>query len=296
MQNFIEQIDVTPEVVSFSFANLKGGDVYNRQFNAEKETLFQAASVAKLAFSFLCAILANKKSHNRNQLDLDAPVVDLVTEINIPKIITLRHLINHVSGFDNDHGFTGWNASESLPELAAIIQDVAFSEKLHGHYHYSGMNYCVAQLYLERFYDRTLNELASEEIFIPLEMQRSSFSLEPKDGDYVCGYDINNEKLFGDYLYYPMLAAGGLWTNPSEMMLLVRNIFDCMENKNSALTSKPMLQSFMNAKSSLFTYEGWNLGYCSRLLFNTNLKEAYYVMTNFEKGHEFIQKNFPEFL
>jgi CubicO group peptidase (beta-lactamase class C family) len=137
------------------------------------DTIFEAASISKLAFAYAVFKLVEK-----GKLDLDTPLMNYVTDEYIEKEflngkiqdqrlrkITPRIVLCHSSGFPN------WRRGK-----LKITFDPGTK------YSYSGEGYVFLQRVVEKITGKKLNDLMTETVFKPLGMKDSSFVWQDKYG------------------------------------------------------------------------------------------------------------------
>ena len=153
-------------------------------------TAFEAASISKSVFAYVVYSLARDGT-----LELDAPLVALVPEI--PELahdaraasLTARILLTHRVGLPNWRSRLNL-AAESYSELFAPGDRLEFVDDPGTEYRYSGEGYVLLQRIVEEMTGKSLNELATERVFEPLGMARSSFLLDTEiRRNYSLGHD-----------------------------------------------------------------------------------------------------------
>ncbi|MCL2098191.1 MAG: beta-lactamase family protein [Bacteroidales bacterium] len=162
-------------------------------------TVFQVASVSKVVFSYIVLRLVDQ-----GLLDLDRPLYEYTDGVveerfrnAIPddaeasvrneewaKRLTARMVLTHGTGLPN------WMQS-SRPTNAKLV----FTDEPDTRYTYSGEGFHYLQRVVEHITAKSLNELADEEVFIPLGMLSSSYKWRDEyASSHAYGYDTNNEK------------------------------------------------------------------------------------------------------
>lgn len=163
----------------------------------DQSTIFQAASVSKVVFSYIALRLVD-----RGVLDLDKPLY-LYTEGEIEdrfknaypddaeksaqneewgKQVTARLILTHGTGLPN------WMPSSADGKLQ-------FLNKPDERYIYSGEGIHYLQRVIEHITGMSLDELAQQEVFIPLDMKNSSYVWrEEYTTTAAYGYNADNEK------------------------------------------------------------------------------------------------------
>lgn len=144
---------------SFGIANTRTGQKVN------SKTMFEACSMSKPVFSFLALKLAEQ-----GKLDLDKPLCQYLPEEFVAeneeyaKLITARMILSHTSGMPNWRN-GGDETSGPLPLYF----------KPGSKFSYSGEGISYLQRVFEKISGQTLDKYAKENLFIPLELNSSSF-------------------------------------------------------------------------------------------------------------------------
>ncbi|MCO5947892.1 serine hydrolase [Mucilaginibacter flavidus] len=188
-------------------------EVYNlgtiENGNAQKvtsNTIFEAASLSKCVFAY--AVL---RLHDRGLIDLDKPLLNYIgkydhfdqTDPRYGKI-TARIVLSHKTGLPN------W--SRSGPANLMFPPDSCFS--------YSGEGFVFLQRTVEKITGKTLNQLADEEVFVPLKMTSSSYEWTNKfDTVSAFGNSAGEVKRHSD-----QNAAYSLLTNAHDYSLFLQAV------------------------------------------------------------------------
>jgi len=160
------------------------------------ETNFYGASLSKPVFAVMVMQLVEK-----GILDLDKPLQDYLPKPIFEykptkkwhdnyqdlkddptyRKITARMCLDHTSGFPN------WRWDE--PDQKLRVKTTPGSR-----YSYSGEGLVYLQVVLEYLLDKTLEQLMQENIFVPLKMNNSSYTWQPKfEKDYCLGHKSTGE-------------------------------------------------------------------------------------------------------
>ena len=124
-----------------------------------RDTLFSAASLSKPVFAYIVLRLVD-----RGVLDLDKPLYtygfayDRIDKDPRSKLITARMVLDHTTGLPNSGG---------TPLEFLFTPGEKFS--------YSGEGYEYLQKVVEHVTGKSLEELAQQEVFVPLKMEHSTF-------------------------------------------------------------------------------------------------------------------------
>jgi CubicO group peptidase (beta-lactamase class C family) len=129
-------------------------------------TIFEAASLSKSVFTY--AVL---RLYDRGLIDLDKPLLDYIGEYpRFDKVdqrykkITAKMVLRHTTGLPN------WGDPKGAK--LKFTPDSCFS--------YSGEGFLFLQRVVEKLTSKTLNQIAQEEVFGPLEMKSSSYEWTDK--------------------------------------------------------------------------------------------------------------------
>src|SRR5580658_8884326 len=128
-----------------------------------RDTLFSAASLSKPVFAYIVLRLVD-----RGVIDLDKPLYaygfsyDRIDKDPRSKLITARMVLDHTTG---------------LPNWGGTPLEFLFTpgEK----FNYSGEGYVYLQKVVEHITGKSLEELAQQEVFVPLKMEHSTFRWRP---------------------------------------------------------------------------------------------------------------------
>jgi len=128
-----------------------------------RDTLFSAASLSKPIFAYIVLRLVD-----RGVIDLDKPLYtygfayDRIDKDPRSKLITARMVLDHTTGLPN------WGGT---PLEFLFTPGEKFS--------YSGEGYDYLQKVVEHVTGKSLEELAQQEVFLPLKMEHSTFRWRP---------------------------------------------------------------------------------------------------------------------
>lgn len=306
------------------YTNGFGTRIVNQAAPVNSETAFQAASLSKP----ICALLIMQQVE-LGRLDLDQDVNHYLKTWQIPQIeglqsiITLRMLLSHSSGLPVN-SFPGYPAGTSIPTLHQILQGIppANTAEIKPNIisgintRYSGGGYCVAQLILEELLQKSFSTIATENLFKPLHMKSSTFETS-NHVEYAKiaahSHDENGIHHEADWNLYPEAAAAGMWTTPSDLLILAQNLIKTLDGETTALSlTQNNIQQMLNPQLPLqhgvtsysglgfgcsrqadepnFGHSGANKGYkCSIRVFPKS-KTAIAVMTNSDNGDILISE------
>ncbi|OBS14711.1 hypothetical protein ATE49_18905 [Elizabethkingia miricola] len=221
----------------------------NRKTNVN--TLFQAASISKTINS-----LAFMKLVQLGKIDLDQDINHYLKSWRFPydcisknKIITSRNLLSHSGGLDVS-GFGGYERTAAIPNIIQILNGTSpanskpvRSVKEPGiAFDYSGGGTMISQLILTDVAKKSYTDFIKRDIFIPLQMTHSTYSVKNDTLNIASGYYTDGKKVKGKYHLYPEYAAAGLWTTPED---LAKYIIECqltLQGKSQKILSQKYMK------------------------------------------------------
>ncbi|NUP08617.1 MAG: beta-lactamase family protein [Polyangiaceae bacterium] len=191
------------------------------------ETVLQAASVSKplSAVGVMRMVQARK-------LNLDADVSTYLDgwearykNRHVP--ITLRQLMSHSAGL-NVHGFGGYPSTvEDLPSTIDILNGKGNSPAVRCELapgteaKYSGGGFTVVQAVVEAEVEEPFDAAMYQWLIKPFRMTHSTFEQPIADqhkGFTASAHGRDGRPIRGRYHVYPMQAAAGLWTTPTDLL------------------------------------------------------------------------------
>ena len=167
-------------------------DKQKNQFN-DTATCFYAASLAKPLFAYIVMQLVDAKLLELNKplytyLPKPLPAYEQYSDLAGDerwKLITARNCLDHTTGFPNWR----WANPHGNQKLEIFFTP---GER----YAYSGEGLVLLQLVIETITGKSLEALAWANIFVPLNMYRTSFLWQPVfESDYAFGYDEKGNPL-----------------------------------------------------------------------------------------------------
>jgi CubicO group peptidase (beta-lactamase class C family) len=146
------------------------------KIEAEIDTIYDLASLTKvLVAGLLCAKLIEN-----GEINLTDKISKYFDEFdaNDKREITIGNLLTHSSGF------AAWKPFYLITNFKSEIPNIIASEKLENPLNskvvYSDLNFLVLTFLLEKIYGKYLDEIARDEIFAPLNLEKTFFN-PPKD-------------------------------------------------------------------------------------------------------------------
>ena len=274
------------------------------------QTLFHACSISKFLTGQLVVTLAEQQYFH-----LDDHVNSRLVSYKIPtnsytKEVTLRNLLNHQSGIiDAPGSFSELSSMDSAPTMRELLEGkspycntpVTVQYEPESRFDYSDAGYCVIQQLIEDVMKKPFSEVVEEQIFKPLQMINSRYQVDQIDKNIASGHNKNGKVVIGKYPIYPYPAAAGLWTTPSDLAILVIELFNSLKGRSTiGISSKAareiitpsdmigwaglgvFLESFEDGVeiSSL----GWGVGFQCMIVAFPNQESGLIIMTNTDLG------------
>lgn len=279
-------------------------DVHEKR-KVTPHTLFQAASISKSISAIGILKLVDDK-----KIDIDNDINQYLSSWKFPydsltknKKITVRNLLNHSAGLSVS-GFPGYFFTDSIPTIIQILDGklpaktpAVKSEIEPGlRYQYSGGGICITQLIMTDFTNQPFEKYMQNSVLKPLGMNESFFiqppPLEKKDF-LATAYNRDGSEVLGKYCNYPELAAGGLWTTPTDLAKYIVETQLSLLGKSSKVLSPEMtnirltpfdgysaLGVYIRNKGKYFEFSGGNYGFTSVYWADIKNGNGVVVMTN----------------
>ncbi|EWM12511.1 acylaminoacyl-peptidase [Kutzneria sp. 744] len=132
------------------------------------DSLFQIGSISKVWTATVAMQLVDE-----GRLDLDAPVVEVLPELRlsdpeVTKQVTLRHLLTHTSGIDGDVFTDTGRGDDCLEKFVALLGDVAQNHPLGATWSYCNAGFTLVGRLIEKVTGKTWDEALRERLFTPL--------------------------------------------------------------------------------------------------------------------------------
>ncbi|MBC3872462.1 beta-lactamase family protein [Undibacterium sp. LX15W] len=274
-------------------------------------TLFQAASISKAVSAIGALHLVEQ-----GKLKLDGDVNQQLISWKVPeneftkdKKVSLRHLLNHSAGI-NVHGFRGYETSQKIPNLLAVLDgkapansDPVRVESIPGTgWRYSGGGYSIIQLLMTEASKQSFPQLMQKTVFAPLKMTHSIFTDTlslAMSKNAVGAHRGDGKAIQGQWHHYPELAAAGLWTTPSDLANIIIEVQRAEAGKSGKVLSNQMTTAMLTrilgetglgfyveklADRTSFSHSGGSEGFRAQLYGYTKTGQGAVIMTNSDNG------------
>lgn len=268
-ENAISSGIFSKAVVGFLFAD---GSSAIRAFNTSPDSIFDIASVTKVCPTSTLAL----KRVLEKKLDLDARVIDFIPELqtNYRDEILVRHLLTHSLDYR-----VPMSTLKNLPpqEILNFLYTYSFEKRPGTVFNYGNPASILLGILLSRISSgKTLQQLAAEEFFIPLKMERSGWNPlsraqkedivateeDPWRGREIRG-EIHDESAFTLGTLFPVGSAGMFSTVPDLLkfiqMILNDGISDGKQIVPSGILSLVSTNAIKDSVPGECTALGWEL-------------------------------------
>ncbi|RIW14050.1 class A beta-lactamase-related serine hydrolase [Algoriphagus lacus] len=269
------------------------------------ETLFLAGSISKPVAATRAHQLAEQ-----GVISLDSNVNLYLSSWKLPENeftqtekVTTRRMLNHTAGL-TVWGFPGYDKGDTIPSVSEVLDgkgntdSVRVYKKPGESWMYSGGGYTIMQLMITDLEGKTFPEIMKANVLDPLGMKNSTFE-NPLPSKYhslaATGYRSNGKEVEGKWPIYPEMAAAGLWTTPSELILWAKEIQQIQQNQKDGLlktgTVNEMLIPGMNdhglgpvSNEHTFGHGGADEGFRANMVAWKNHPVAVVIMVNSDNG------------
>lgn len=283
----------------------------NRKVNTE--ILFQAGSVSKP--------IAATRAHQLVEegiINLDANVNNYLTSWKIPdneftvkEKVTPRRILNHSAGL-TVRGFPGYAINDTIPNVIEILNGKGNTGPIRVFREpgesvgYSGGGYTVLQLMIADIEQRDFSEIMQEKVLNPLGMTSSTYK-NPLPKKYhnraATGHKSDGSEVMGKWHTYPEMAAAGLWTTPSQLLLWAKEIQQTLQTQKDGFlkvqTVNEMLIDYGNNQGlgpyvvdHIFGHGGSDEGFVSDLRVWKENPISVAIMVNSDSGNAIIGELF----
>ncbi|MEO0632447.1 MAG: serine hydrolase domain-containing protein, partial [Planctomycetota bacterium] len=227
--------------------------------------------------------------------------------------VTTRMLLRHTAGL-NMRGFPGFSAGERISTPIEVVtgadgREPLAVERVPGTgYAYSGGGFTLLQLILDDvFPDAPFGDSMRTLVLEPLGLSDSFFEMPlpehfaPKTA---VGHDAEGTPIPGRWHAYPQLAAGGMWTTPTDLATFMLSIQEGRATGKHPVLNPDTLQAYLTRgahgqfglgieifdEGNRMEHGGSNEGYQCWLVGSTVNAEGIVVMTNGTNGYQIAER------
>jgi CubicO group peptidase (beta-lactamase class C family) len=225
-------------------------------------TLFEAQSISKAVTATATLVLVNS---GRLSLD-ESPNIYLKSwklpynDYQAHEKVTLRRILSHSSGLTVG-GFAGYRAGEPLPSLSQILDGsqpannppVRVDFTPGSKFRYSGGGAEVMQQLLMDVTGQSFPELMKRLVLAPVGMTLSSYEQplpEARWAEAATGHDGEGDVINGKWPIHPEMAAGGLWTTPTDLAKWALVITRAWKGEPNELFSKRIATEMLTVQKA----------------------------------------------
>lgn len=268
-------------------------------------TLFLAGSISKPVSAVRAHQLAEK-----GIISLDSNVNKYLKSWKLPENkftkkekVTTRRILNHTAGL-TVWGFPGYNRGDTIPTVPEVLDGKGNTDPVRVYrepgagWQYSGGGYTLMQHMITDIEEKSFPELMQSHVLGPLGMTSSTFE-NPLPSQYhsktATGYRRDGKEVAGKWHVYPEMAAAGLWTTASELVLYGKEIQQIYQSQQDGLleasTVNEMLTPGMNnwglgpeIGEHTFGHNGADEGFRAELIVWKDHPVAVVIMVNSDHG------------
>ena len=216
--------------------------------------------------------------------------------------VTTRRILNHTAGL-TVWGFPGYDKGDTIPSVPEVLDGLGNTDSVRVYktpgesWMYSGGGYTIMQLMITDLEKKSFPEIMQKNVLDPLGMTKSTFE-NPLPEQYhalaATGYRGNGDEVEGQPIY-PEMAAAGLWTTPSQLILWAKEIQQIQQSQKDGLlkvqTVNEMLTPGMNdhglgpgVDEHTYGHGGADEGFRAQMTVWKDSPVAVVVMVNSDNG------------
>ena len=269
------------------------------------ETMFLAGSISKPVAGLRAHQLAEAGT-----IRLDSSVNKYLTSWKLPENeftekekVTTRRILNHTAGL-TVWGFPGYDKGDTIPTVPEVLDGKGNTDSVRVYktpgesWMFSGGGYTIMQLMMTDLEGKSFPEIMQTNVLDPLGMTASTFE-NPLPEKYhsiaATGYRENGDEVEGKWPIYPEMAAAGLWTTPSQLILWAQEVQKIQQTQKDGLlktqTVNEMLTEGMNeyglgpsVREHTYGHGGADEGFRANLVAWKEHPVAVVMMVNSDNG------------
>jgi CubicO group peptidase (beta-lactamase class C family) len=281
------------------------------------DLLFQAASISQSVAAWGIFHLVEQ---GKIYLDMDAnthlkswkiPESSVTRETKA----TPRHLMSHCAGLISLK-LAGYPFGKNMPTVLDILQGqkpsnspgVYIYKEPETEAQYSELGYAVLHQLLEDVEGKPFHQILSETVLRPLHMNQSTFEIPLPDimrTKAVAGHTRQGDPVKEGWFYYPVAAASGLWSTPSDLCLFAIDVMKTAVGQSQTVVSSessrkmltPQLRNqglgfeiFDTGENLYFSKRGSTEGYECCLVAYPSRGQGVVIMVNSDNGAYLIDE------
>jgi CubicO group peptidase (beta-lactamase class C family) len=232
------------------------------------DTLFHACSTVKTLSAAAALTLVES-----GLLELDGDVNDKLISWHVPQNeftveekVTLRRLLSHSAGLTDGWSYDASQAVECCYAIEGQSPTVTIQQMLEAapvtglrhparvtmvpgtEYRYANLGYGIVQLLIEDVTQEPFAAFMQETVLDPLGMTSSTFE-QPLPEELriraATEHDSSGKPFEGKRHHFPTLAAGGLWTTPTDLARFAIEVMRAYTGKSDRLLSMEMARQML---------------------------------------------------
>jgi len=269
------------------------------------ETMFLAGSISKPVAAIRALQLAEVGA-----ISLDSNVNNYLSRWKLPdneftkkEKVTTRRILNHTSGL-TVWGFPGYDKGDTIPSVEDVLNGKGNTDSVRVYkepgesWMYSGGGYTIMQLMITDIEQKSFPEIMKVNVLVPLGMKSSTYE-NPLPAEYhnlaATGYRANGDEVEGKWPIYPEMAAAGLWTTPSQLILWTKEIQKILQKQKDGLLKKETVNEMLTPGKNnhglgpgisehTFGHGGADEGFRAQMLAWKETPHAVVIMVNSDNG------------
>ncbi len=277
-----------------------------------KETLFQAASIAKPVVS-----VAALRMRDAGMIDLDENIQTYLSAYVIPdgeqtpaNPVTFRNLLSHTAG-TTPGGYLGYVRGEPYPTDLQIVRglppantpEVLVTSTPGTEVSYSGGGYTIVEIAMQDVAGESFERVMDHWVLSVIGMQRSTYSQPLPDEleDRVApGHSVDGAVVSGGWRVHPEQAAAGLWSTASDLAVFAIEVRDAFLGESALLKRSSAVELLTeqldgegiglilrgDGETLSFLHAGGNMGYRAFMIMYVASGDGAVFMTNSDQGME----------
>lgn len=280
----------------------------DKKLEVNSTTGFNIGSISKMFTAWGIMKLVEE-----GKLNLDAPASNYISSWKLPsskfnsKKVTIRNLLQHTAGL-SVHGYNGYETKNELTSTVKSLSGITNPDEAvklimepESRFKYSGGGYTILQLVIEEITGRTFADYMQRNIFKPLKMKHTSFTISKRIlKKSAKAYDENAKEI--PLRLFNAQAAAGLHTTLNDLILFANASF----SENNVLSQKSINLLITPTKLSKGNYgmgymamnrfgdftlnghggsnEGWHSGF----MLDFASKSGIIILTNGDAGRKVL--------
>lgn len=251
---------------------LKNGDVFYRNalglesiINGNKlspENIFALGSLTK-QFTAVCILLLEEQGKLSLSDDINEYLINFPTHGHK---ITVRHLLTHTSGyidyFDVPEFWSVYQKEITVEEALDLVKDKPLQFAPGEGYKYSGVNYILLGLIIEKITGNSFEDYLQTNIFDLLEMDHTYFLRKQKQlPDLAQGHMMINDEFgpSGPVCMSFLFSAGAMYSNVDDMGKWINGLLDYKILRKETL-ERAWRKNVLANGDTIRTGFGWDVG------------------------------------